>query len=152
MEAPEVTGRVLALIQGEGTLEADIDIETRVACARCREGRGCGAGLLGGAGRTRVLRVDVPPGTEVAAGDEVTLRMSGSALLAAAATAYGLPLSGLLVGALLGYWFIPGDTGAILTALAGLTAGAGIARRRAARLCWQHEASGLMRLETGLRR
>ncbi len=152
MDAPEVTGRVLALIPGDGTLEADIDVQSRGACARCREGRGCGAGVLGGDAGTRVLRVNVPPGIELAAGDPVTLSMSGPALLAAAAIAYGLPLAGLLSGALLGHWLTSGDLNAVLAALAGLLAGAWLARRRAAGLCWQHEASGFMRLEAGLRR
>lgn len=151
MEAPAVTGRVAALVEDAGTLEADIAVATKLACARCRAGRGCGAGLPGVGGGERVLRVAVPRGVELTAGDPVTLRISGPALLAAAAIAYGLPLAGLLLGALLGHLLVPGDAGAVLAALAGLLAGAGFARRRAARFCWQHEATGLMRLEAGLR-
>lgn len=152
MRSPEeVTGRVTALVEGRSSLEADIAVATNVACARCRAGRGCGAGFPGAAGRERQLRVAVPKGIKLVVGDAVTLHVSGSALLAAAAIAYGLPLAGLLAGALLGHVLVPGDLGGVTTALVGLVGGGWMARRRAARFCWQHEAEGLVRLEAGLR-
>ncbi len=149
MEAAEVSGRVAAIIRAADTLEADIAVPPGLACARCRDGRGCGAGLLGSSTGDRVIRVRVPAGMQLAAGDPVTLHMHGPALLAAAGIAYGLPLAGLLLGALLGHLFIAGELAASLTALAGLIVGAWFARRRAARFCWQHGAAGLLRLEAG---
>jgi sigma-E factor negative regulatory protein RseC len=152
MQAPEVTGRVTALVEGAETLEADVAVATSAACARCRAGRGCGAGLPGVSSAERTLRVAVPDGISLVVGDPVTLCISGPSLLAAAGIAYGLPLAGLLSGALLGQALVPGDLGAPLAALAGLVAGAWIARRRAARFCWQHEEQGLLTLEAGSRR
>lgn len=152
MEAPEATGRVMALIEAGGSLEAEVSVETGAACARCREGRGCGAALFGRESRRRVVRVEVPPGVKLAAGDTVRLSISGTALLTAAAVTYGLPLSGLLFGALSGHLLAAGDVGALLGALAGLVAGAWFARRRAASLCWQHGEHGPLRLEAGVER
>lgn len=147
VDSPEVTGRVLSLVEGDGAVRADIAVETNTACARCRDGRGCGAGLLGSGSGRQVLRVDVPPGTAISPGDSVRLTMSGAALLAAAGIAYGFPLAGLLTGALLGQAIVGSDLGALLASLTGLAAGVVLARRRAARLCWQQaDGTGPIRL------
>lgn len=147
MDGAEVTGRVVAIVDADDVREAVVAIAASSACARCREGRGCGAWLPGsGTGETR-LRVTVPSGLQLAEGDRVTVHMSGPALLTAAGIAYGLPLAGLLLGALLGHLFVPGDLPALFSALTGLMTGAWLARRRAAGSCWRTATAGLLHLE-----
>jgi positive regulator of sigma E activity len=73
----------------------------------------------------RQIEVELTPGTEFKAGDEVNLTLAPSHLLRAATLAYGLPLGGVVVA--LGIaWYLNqtlSDRIAVLLAIGGLVAG-----------------------------
>jgi positive regulator of sigma E activity len=129
----QVTGRVLSLIDGDDGLRADVVLDSLPACARCRAGRGCGAGVFTPENAKRRVRVGIPAGSPVAIGDTVCLAVTGTSVSAAAFTAYGLPLVGALAGGITGLLLSAGDAVAAAIVAAGLLAGAGLARRRARR-------------------
>jgi sigma-E factor negative regulatory protein RseC len=91
MESP--VGRIVSIADGQAT----VSVDAAEICARCAAGKGCGAGLLTGSKRTRLIEVQLSPGMEIAAGDEVKLSLAPSHLLRAAIFAYGLPLVGIVI-------------------------------------------------------
>jgi len=91
MESP--VGRIVSIADGQAT----VSVDTAEVCARCAAGKGCGAGLLTGSNRTRIIEVQLSPGMEIEPGDEVKLSLAPSHLLRAAVFAYGLPLIGIVV-------------------------------------------------------
>ena len=133
MAGDAVTGRVLTLIDGDDGLRADVVLDSLPACARCRAGKGCGAGVFTPEAAERRVRVGIPTGSTVAMGDTVCLAVTGTSLSAAAFTAYGLPLGGALAGGVMGLLLSTGDAVAAVIAVAGLLAGAWLARREARR-------------------
>lgn len=98
-------------------------------CGRCAARSGCGHGLLDTLGRARRRTFSLPrssvPG-EVVVGEELLVGVPEGAIVRAAAAVYGLPLAGLVVGAVTAP---AGDGSALL--LAGLGFGLGwlLARR-----------------------
>jgi sigma-E factor negative regulatory protein RseC len=90
MESP--VGRIVSIVDGRAT----VSVDAAEVCARCAAGKGCGAGLLTGGNRTRLIEVQLAPGMEIVAGDEVRLSLAPSHLLRAAVFAYGLPLLGIV--------------------------------------------------------
>lgn len=143
MSAEQVSGHVVRLttrpVSGS-SVRAELDIEPASACRRCAEGRGCGAGLLGAgaAGLPKRLRLDVDEGHDFQPGDGIVVEVPAHCLRRAAIDAYGLPLAGLLSGALLGATLageVPanGDVTGIVCALAGLLLGMALSRLRLAR-------------------
>lgn len=109
-----------------------VAIDSAVACPRCAEGRGCGAGLFQSRQRRRLVDVELPAGIHVAAGDEVAVTIGPRSLLKAALYAYGLPLGGMLatlaVAGLL--WPALADLGYVAAAAAGLAGGFLLGRKR----------------------
>jgi sigma-E factor negative regulatory protein RseC len=102
-----------------------VDVETSLACARCAAGKGCGAGLLGGAGQTRRITVPYTNGLRLRRGDRVLLTLHPAGLLRASLIAYGFPLFGTILALLLGNWLRDGlsDADAVLLAIIGLVSG-----------------------------
>ncbi len=129
-----LTGHVTAVGSDRAGRYADVAVETS-ACQRCASGRGCGAALFSGTRGT--LRVRIEPGSDGVplTGDEVVVATSGHSLLRASATVYGLPLSGLIAGALLAAALSVNDIVAVALSLAGLAAGWMVARARAQSVC-----------------
>ena len=115
-----------------------VQCESQAGCVRCAAGEGCGAGLFARLlrGRLQELPVTLPEPliTQLANGDWLLLGLSVSAVQTASFLLYGLPLAGLLVGAVAASFIVPGDVAAFIGAAAGLAAGLGIARRWGARL------------------
>lgn len=134
MEAPEA--KVLAVA---GT-SATVSVDAAAVCQRCAAGRGCGAGLFGKRQQPAELVVNVPPGVVLKAGDRVRLDLVPAHLLRAAWLAYGLPLAGLLLGAILASRLFPSnELAAVLLAALGLLAGAWQGRRTLTRSgCLRH--------------
>jgi sigma-E factor negative regulatory protein RseC len=87
-------------------------------------------------GRLQELPVTLPDAMagKLAPGDHVLLGLSVSAVQNASFLLYGLPLAGLLLGALGGGMVFAGDAGALCGAIAGLAGGLWIARTRGVRL------------------
>ncbi len=146
MSVEQVSGHIVRLTErpspggGAVSRSAELDIEPASACKRCAEGRGCGAGLLGAgaAGLPKRLRLDVDERQDFRPGDSIVVEVPAHCLRQAAISAYGLPLAGLLSGALLGATVagsVPadGDVAGIVCALAGLVLGAALSRLRLAR-------------------
>ena len=91
MESP--VGRIVSLANGYAT----VSVDAATNCARCAAGKGCGAGLLTGSKRSRLIEVQLSPGLGLKVGDEVKLELAPANLLRAAFLAYGLPLGGIII-------------------------------------------------------
>lgn len=92
-------------------------VQSRPACARCLDGHGCGMGLLGRqTARPATLTLNAPR-PRPAVGSTVGIA-ARPGVLAAALVGYGLPLAGVLTGAVSGP----------LAAIGGLAAGVLVAR------------------------
>jgi sigma-E factor negative regulatory protein RseC len=128
MENPR--GRIIAVERSVAAPYALVEVEAIVHCARCREGRGCGAGLLGSSAGNRRVTALIGEGLAVDEGDEVRIELAPSNLLQASLVVYGAPLVGAVVAAALAYLSGLGDLPASLAALAGIIGGLLVARRR----------------------
>lgn len=128
MENPR--GRVIAVTHCEPSPHALVEVDAPAACARCKEGKGCGAGLLGGDTGSRRVDALIGAGVRVREGDEVRIELAPSNLLRASLVVYGLPLSGAILGAALAYFAGLGELYAAMTALGGIVAGLAVARVR----------------------
>jgi len=90
------------------------------ACNSCSAKSGCGQHSLSKLGRPVRLWVDTPEQFEI--GEIVELTLPQGSLAASAAALYGLPLLGLIAGAVAGHqlW---GESASVFTALVGLAVG-----------------------------
>jgi sigma-E factor negative regulatory protein RseC len=97
----EETGRVVAV---DGDL-AEVETWRRSACGHCAGGQqGCGTSLLAEVFGNRPSHVRVLNRISALPGDEVVIGVEEGAFLRATALLYGMPLLGLIVGAMLGKW------------------------------------------------
>jgi len=134
MNLPE--GKIVSVNDGATGRRALVDVDIASACPRCAEGKGCGAGVFTGRERRRQVEASIPAGLDLKAGDDVRLGLAPSNVLAAALVVYGWPMAGAIVGVLLSFGLGLGDAAAAVAALAGLAAGATLARwRLRARRC-----------------
>lgn len=84
--------------------QAELEIERKQACGLCGKTRGCGVSLVGKAlGHHGTVKVDNTLNASV--GQHVLLRMHPNALLRGTAILYGVPLLGLILGAMSGKLF-----------------------------------------------
>jgi len=115
------TAKVVAV----DTAQVTVEVESSLACARCAAGKGCGAGLLGGAAQTKRITVPYTNGLRLRHGDRVLLTLHPAGLLRAALIGYGFPLFGTILALLLGNWLQDGlsDADAVLLAVIGLIIG-----------------------------
>ncbi|MBK7898388.1 MAG: SoxR reducing system RseC family protein [Azonexus sp.] len=123
-DSTTVVAAVVRELQGG---EALVEV-TQAGCGRCHESGGCGGRNLARmlCSTPRVYRVANPRGAVV--GERVEVGIADGAVRRGANLAYGLPLLGLVGGALVGSW-MGGDTAAMLGSLIGL-GGAWIVLRR----------------------
>ncbi len=100
------------------------------ACAKCERGEGCGGGLVGRLLRNpdQTLFVNTQPDSAWEKGQSVQLLIPASTVLRLAAVAYGLPLLGVMLGALIASFVSENNALTILSAVAGLVAGIVAAR------------------------
>jgi sigma-E factor negative regulatory protein RseC len=118
-----------ATVLAVGPERALVRVSTAPACARCAAGQGCGAGLFERR-QAAELAVRVAPNLALRPGDRVRLELAPERLLAVAGLAYGLPLAGLVAGALAAGGAAPGhELAAVIGALGGLAAGVLLGRR-----------------------
>lgn len=124
MDSP--VGRIVSVASGHAT----VSVDAAQVCARCAAGKGCGAGLLTGAGRSRLIDVNVPPGMDLKPGDDVKLALAPSHLLRAAVLAYGLPMAGVVIALGIAWIFSKAvnDVLAVVLSICGLAAGALLGR------------------------
>ncbi len=107
-------------------------VETRreSGCDSCSARAGCGSALIGKALGARAHRVAALAAQPLAAGERVELGLEEGALLVGSLAVYGLPLLGLLLGAIGGELALGGASEAPLVALGALGFAAGLAGGR----------------------
>ncbi|MGB5448698.1 MAG: SoxR reducing system RseC family protein [Woeseiaceae bacterium] len=123
-------GRVIAVTGYAPAPQALVEVDASVSCARCAEGKGCGAGLLGRTSGSRRIDALIAGGLTVSEGDDVRIELAPSNLLRASMIVYGLPLSGALLGAALAYFVGLGELYAATASIGGILAGLVLARLR----------------------
>jgi sigma-E factor negative regulatory protein RseC len=123
-------GTVISVQQNASGGRALVEVDAQEICPRCREGKGCGAGIFGASRAERRIDALLLPGSTVRKGDLVNLSLGSRNLLQAATIVYGWPLLGGASVALLAYLAGLGDVGGALAALVGLLAGAVLVRRK----------------------
>lgn len=115
-----------------------VHCESQSGCARCEAGEGCGGGLFSKLlrGRLQALPVALPGALAggLGSGDRVLVGLSARAVQTASLLLYGLPLAGLLAGAVGAHLAWGGDAAALAGAIAGLAAGLLLASLKARRL------------------
>lgn len=102
---------------------AYIRTQRESGCGGCQSEQTCGTSTLArlfSMGTQPLLRL--PNDIKARPGDQVELSLEGHGLVSQAFMAYGLPLVGLFIGALLGLWLWPagGDVATIIGSLLGL--------------------------------
>jgi len=119
-------GTIVSIADGHAT----VSVDAAPICARCAAGKGCGAGLLAGSNRSRLVDVPLTAGMQFKAGDEVRLSLQPAHLLRAAVFAYGLPLGGVVLALGLAWSLNQSldDRFAVVLAVAGLVAGVLVGR------------------------
>ena len=131
-----ITERARVLRVANGV--AWVRCESQAGCARCAAGEGCGAGLfarlLGGRLQELPVRLSASAAREPVPGEWVLIGLSTSAVQNASFLMYGLPLVGLLVGAVLGSIARENDLAALLGVVIGLAGGLALARWCAGRV------------------
>jgi len=128
MENPR--GRVIAVNSNAASPHALVEVDAVVECARCAEGKGCGAGLLGASTGSRRVDALIRAGLSVSEGDEVCIELAPKNVLHASLIVYGWPLGGAVIAAFIAYSAGLGDAYAALAAIAGLSTGLLLARRQ----------------------
>lgn len=126
MSLIEERARVLRVEHGA----AWVHCESQAGCQRCAEGRGCGGGVFARLLRRRLEEMPVENSIDAMSGDAVLVGVEPVAVQNAAFVMYGLPLAGLLLGALAGQ----GEAAAIAGAGIGLIIGLLLARLISRRL------------------
>ena len=124
MQLNEERAKVVALHADYAELAAR-DAST---CGRCAARTGCGHGLLDTLGRGRYRTFVVPRSalpTAVTVGEELLVGVPEGAIVRAATLVYGLPLAGLVAGAVLASG---NDAAALLAACLGFVLGFLLAR------------------------
>lgn len=115
-----------------------VQCESQSGCARCAAGEGCGGGLFARLlrGRLQELPVALPPALagRLLDGEHVLIGLSARAVQSASLLLYGLPLAGLLAGAVAGELLAGGDAAALAGTVAGMGAGLLLARLQGRRL------------------
>ncbi|MCH9692913.1 MAG: SoxR reducing system RseC family protein [Gammaproteobacteria bacterium] len=121
-------GKIVAMSADNSV--ATVVVEAQSACARCAEGRGCGAGLLGGQDRESTIQASVGANVRVRNGDAVSIALQPRNILRASFVVYGYPMLGAVAGAALAWQANLGDLAAALAALSGIAVGLAVARVR----------------------
>lgn len=94
------------------------------ACARCRAGNGCGAGVFSSLFGRKSLIVPAPPDWRLAPGQWLRVGVRADSLVWAAARIYGLPVMAFVAGAWLAEQWVAGSPATALVAdLAALASG-----------------------------
>ena len=124
------TGIIQSLVSDDRGIRAVVEVDVSTACPRCAAGKGCGAGLLAGGGRSKRVEASFNVKMILAEGDHVEIALTPSNLLRASLIVYGLPMLGAIAGAGLAYLMKLGDAAAAIAAIAGLSGGLLVGRWR----------------------
>jgi positive regulator of sigma E activity len=129
------TGTIQSVVAENDGVRAIVSVDVAIACPRCAAGKGCGAGLFSGNGRTHTVEAVANQHMALGKGDFVELRLAPNNVLAASAIVYGIPLAGAIAAAGAAYFMQFGDSAAAVAAVSGLVAGLMISR-------WQLNRAG----------
>lgn len=101
------------------------------ACARCRSGKGCGAGVFGVFFAGRKARLAMPDSEDWQAGDAVRVGVPARQLMLASIALYLFPLACFMLGALIAhFWLARGhDFWALLSGIVCAFAGLMVVRK-----------------------
>ena len=122
-------GRIVSLDMAAHPPRVLVEVSSKINCARCAAGKGCGAGLFGAGGRRRHVEALLAENLDLRQGDRVQIDLAPQHVLLAAAIVYGLPLGGALSAAAFSYLAGSGDAVAAVAALIGIVFGFVAGRR-----------------------
>ncbi|PAV27188.1 RseC/MucC-like positive regulator of sigma(E) [Tamilnaduibacter salinus] len=117
------------MIEESGTVIARVGDQVwvrtirRSTCGQCQARHGCGQGALASLSDGRANQLQMVNAIDANVGDTVVVGIGERQLLMASALVYGVPMLGLLLGALVGGWLGPGQD---LSTLLGGGLGAGV--------------------------
>lgn len=120
----EQTGRVVALDESRIWVE----VVPQASCKGCSAQEGCGQSLLQKVAGSRLERLVLDKTLDLQVGDWVLLGMEGEAVLNASLLVYGLPLAGLMLGAIFARLAGATEPVALLIALLSLTGAVGLVK------------------------
>ena len=121
-------GRIIELNKYSDPPTVVVEVPGSVRCVRCAQGRGCGAGLLGGDERARRIDATIGEGLDLHTGDRVQVVLDPRNLLQGAFVAYGVPLLTIVAAVTLAYLAGLGELATAVAALVGMLVGAAAAR------------------------
>lgn len=121
----DVPGKVVAV---DGDL-ATVRVDSRGGCGRCHEPGGCGGVQLTQVFCAKPDELTVPNREHAGIGDDVMVSVSNAAFYRGVVAGYGLPLAGVLLGAIVGTVVVGSDLGAIVFSFLGLAGAWGIVHR-----------------------
>jgi sigma-E factor negative regulatory protein RseC len=128
----EETGQVIAV---DG-LHAWVTTQRRGACGHCAQHEACGTARVAHLFEKPSAPIQVANPLQARPGDQVVIGMDEGAFLRAVILLYGIPLCGLIGGALLGQWLAQHSTilamepASLISGLLGLSMGLAWVRRR----------------------
>lgn len=125
-----------AIVRRATGAQAELELERDSSCGGCEARDGCGVGALGRLLGRRRNSLVIDTDRRLLPGDRVVLALPERALVRLSLLVYGLPIAGLLGGALLpaALWADAPDAVAVVGGAAGFCIGAKLAARRSARL------------------
>lgn len=123
-------GRVISVSGAAESRRALVEVNSGLQCERCAQGKGCGAGLLGGTPGSKRIDALVRAGLSLTEGDEVRIQLAPGNVLRASLMVYGTPLLFAVGAAIIAYFAGLGDLLASMASVAGLLSGVQVARFR----------------------
>ena len=125
-----------AIVRRVEGAQAELELQRDSSCGGCEVRDACGIGALGRLLGQRRKSLVIDTERRLRPGDRVVLALPERALVRLSLLVYGLPVAGLLGGALLPAALWPGaaDAVAVIGGVAGFCIGAKLAARRSARL------------------
>lgn len=122
----DVSGKVVA-VDGD---QATVRVDSQGGCGRCHEPGGCGGVQLTQVFCAKPDELTVPNREHATVGEDVVVSVSSAALYRGVIAGYGIPLVGVLLGAIVGSTVIGSDMGAIVFSVLGLAGAWVIVHRR----------------------
>ncbi len=125
-----------AIVRRAAGARVELELQRDSSCGGCELRDGCGVGALGRLLGRRRNSLVIETDRRLRPGDSVMLELPERALVRLSLLVYGLPVAGLLGGALLpaALWPDAPDAVAVVCGAAGFCVGAKLAARRSARL------------------
>ncbi|MBK8973776.1 MAG: SoxR reducing system RseC family protein [Hahellaceae bacterium] len=120
----EQTGRVVAVDDARIWVE----VTPQAGCKSCSAQENCGQSLLQKVAGSRMERLVLDKTQDIQVGDWVLVGMEGAAVFNASLLVYGLPLSGLLIGAMAASLAGASEPVVLLVALLSLTGAVGLVK------------------------